>query len=209
MLASFLLLTLQLQVLLGLSPLAAGAALLAARGTGFAIAPGLARIASRTGGRPLCSGGMLGMAASMLLLARVPADGSYASDVLPGLLVLGLAMPTLFLGTSLVALEGVQPAQSGVASALLTTSQWLGGAIGVALATAVAGPGAAVDGSAALADGVQTGFVLAAALALAGAVDRGLAAARARHAAGQTPARRARIAPVHRASSSCRAGATC
>jgi hypothetical protein len=138
---------------------------------------------------------MLAMAASMLLLARVPADGSYVSDVLPGLLVLGLAVPTLFLGTSLVALEGVQPAQSGVASALLTTSQWLGGAIGVALASAVAGPGATVEGSAGLSDGVHTGFVLAAGLALVGAV---LAAAllREQRTPDSTPARRAYLRPL-------------
>ena len=157
----------------------------------------MTRIAARTGGRPLLLGGMLAMAASMLLLARVPADGSYATDVLPGLLVLGLAVPTLFLGTSLVALEGVQPAQSGVASALLTTSQWLGGAIGVALATAVAGPGAAVDGSAALADGLRTGYVLAAALALAGAVVAALLLREPR-TADSTPARRAYWRPFIR-----------
>jgi EmrB/QacA subfamily drug resistance transporter len=170
MLASFLLLTLYLQGVLGLTPLEAGAGLVVSRGTGVAWTAVATRLADRHGARAVLVLGMAAMTVAMLLFARAPADGSYLVDVLPGMLVLGFAIPALFLAVSATALEAARGEDAGTASAVLTTSLWVGGALGVALASAVAGSAHATPALAgeSLAASVSAGFACAAALALAG-----------------------------------------
>jgi MFS family permease len=132
MLGSFLLLALYMQGPLGLSPVEAGAGLLAVRATSAVWAPLGARLVTALGAPALLAGGMAAMTGGLALLARAPAGGSYAADLLPGLLVLGLAIPLVFLGVNVLALRGAPPEDAGTASGLLNTSQWLGGAVGVA-----------------------------------------------------------------------------
>ena len=163
MLGSMLLLSLYLQGVLGMSALAAGAGLLAARGTGILWTAAAARVANRVGARAVLLTGMAAMTTGLLVLARAPADGSYAVDVLPGLLILGVAIPSLFLSVGLVAFEGAREHGEGVASGLLTTSQWVGGVLGVAAVSAVGSshPDAA---------GIRAGYLVCSALGLAGVV---------------------------------------
>jgi EmrB/QacA subfamily drug resistance transporter len=137
MLGSFLLLTLHMQEALGMSPIEAGVGLLAVRATSAVWAPLGARLVAAVGGRALLAAAMAAMTAALAALARAPADGGYAADLLPGLLVLGLAIPLAFLTVNLIALEGVPAADAGLASGLLNTSQWVGGAVGVAAVSAV------------------------------------------------------------------------
>ena len=113
MLGSMLLLSLYLQGVLGMSALAAGAGLLAARGTGIVWTAAAARVANRIGARAVLLTGMAAMTTGLLVLARAPADGSYAVDVLPGLLILGVAIPSLFLSVGLVAFEGARERRRG------------------------------------------------------------------------------------------------
>jgi EmrB/QacA subfamily drug resistance transporter len=142
MLGSFLLLVLYMQGALGLSPIEAGAGLLAVRATSAVWAPLGARLVAAAGARTVLAGAMAAMTGALALLARTPADGRYVADLLPGLLVLGLAIPLIFLTVNLLALEGAPAADAGLASGLLNTSQAVGGAVGVAaVAAAGAGPG--------------------------------------------------------------------
>jgi sugar phosphate permease len=120
--------------------------------------------------RAACIG--LGLfAAAISLFARVPAEGSYLADVLPGLILLGAAISFVFVPISIAALEGVPTDAAGVASGLLTASMWVGGALGIAIASAVALPGGAADtlDPIALATKLQGGF-----WAIAGASALGL-----------------------------------
>jgi EmrB/QacA subfamily drug resistance transporter len=149
MLGSFLLLALHMQEVLGMSPIQTGAGLLAVRATSAVWAPLGARLVAAAGARPVLTGAMAAMTAGLALLARAPAGGGYAPGLLPGLLVLGLAIPALFLTVNLIALEGVPVADAGLASGLLNTSQWVGGAVGVAAVSAV-GAGAGLWACAAL-----------------------------------------------------------
>jgi predicted MFS family arabinose efflux permease len=179
MLAAFLLLTLHMQSVLGMSPIAAGAGLLAARATSVLVAPAAARMAPIVGPRRLMVAGMAAMTAGLLVLARAPADGAYAADLLPGLLMLGVAIPVLFLTINLVALAAAPAGSTGMASGLLNTSQWVGGALGAAGAGAMAGgaaPGA-----------IQAGLWACAALGVAGTL-LALAMARGSRRAAPTPA---------------------
>ncbi len=143
MLAAFLLLSLHMQGAAGMSPIAAGAGLLAARATSAVVAPVAGRLAPRVGARRLMVLGMAAMTAGLALLAGAPADGvAYTTDLLPGLLILGVAIPVLFLTVNIVALESAPAGRAGLASGLLNTSQWVGGALGASGAGALAGGGA-------------------------------------------------------------------
>jgi hypothetical protein len=78
---------------------------------------------------PLCFGVIV--AAGVYLLARVPVDGSYTSDLLPGLLIASLGLGTVFVGVTTAANSGVSADKAGLAAALLNTSQQLGAVIGL------------------------------------------------------------------------------
>ena len=83
-------------------------------------------------------GGLALMALGLVLLGRLPVDGSYLADLLPASVVLGagfgLAMPAL---TGL-GMSGATEADSGVASGLFSTSQQVGGALGLAVVATLA-----------------------------------------------------------------------
>ena len=84
------------------------------------------------GGVFLFAGGMALLAAGMLLFTQIPVDGSYASDLLPGFLIIALGMALCFVPISIAALAGVTPSEAGLASGLINTSQQIGGALGIA-----------------------------------------------------------------------------
>jgi EmrB/QacA subfamily drug resistance transporter len=91
------------------------------------------RILPRTGAKPLIIFGMtLGLLA-MLGLTRLTPTSSYAGDVLPSLLVLGLGMGAIFAPAFGTATLGVDRTEAGVASAMVNTSQQVGGSVGTAL----------------------------------------------------------------------------
>ena len=134
----FFVITLYLQQVLGYSPLDAGFAWLALSLTALVSSVGGAGVVTRIGARvPLVTG--LGVAAAGIwLLARVPAHASYASDLLPALIVTGIGVGLSFVTMSIGALEGVEERDSGLASGLVNTTQQIGGALGVAVLSTIA-----------------------------------------------------------------------
>jgi EmrB/QacA subfamily drug resistance transporter len=135
----FLFLTFYLQQTKGMSPFETGLAFLP---LSFSIAPTVAivttRVLPRTGPRPLVPAGMLSAALGMVLLTRIGVDTAYASHVLPSLILIGVGFG-LILGPSFAtATLGVPARDSGVASAMVNTSQQVGGSIGTALLSTVA-----------------------------------------------------------------------
>jgi cellobiose-specific phosphotransferase system component IIC len=74
----------------------------------------------------------------MFWYAQIPVNGAYASDLLPGYLMMGFGLALSFIPVSIAALAGVEYHESGLASGLLNTSQQIGGALGVAIAATVA-----------------------------------------------------------------------
>ena len=77
------------------------------------------------------------MTAGMLWYTQIPVDASYASDLLPGYLLVGFALPFTFIPVSIAALAGVEAHEAGLASGLINTAQQIGGAIGVAVTSSV------------------------------------------------------------------------
>ncbi|NEC86365.1 MFS transporter [Streptomyces sp. SID12501] len=135
----FLFLTYYLQIVKGYTPVK----------TGFAFLPMIAgmitgstqigaRLMTRVPARLLMGPGFLVAALGMLLLTQMEIGSSYAALLLPAMLLLGLGMGTAFMPAMSLATLGVEPRDSGVASAMVNTSQQVGGAIGTALLNTIA-----------------------------------------------------------------------
>ncbi|MCS0635843.1 MFS transporter [Streptomyces sp. LP05-1] len=135
----FLFLTYYLQVVKGYSPVK----------TGFAFLPMVAgmitgstqigtRLMTRVAPRLLMGPGFALAALGMLLLTQLEVGSSYAGLILPAQLMLGLGMGTAFMPAMSLATYGVQARDAGVASAMVNTSQQVGGAIGTALLNTIA-----------------------------------------------------------------------
>jgi EmrB/QacA subfamily drug resistance transporter len=130
--------TLYIQRVLGYGPLEAGVAFLPFT-AGIMISAGLAsNFATRVGVRPIAAAGMSLTIVGMLLLTRLPVNGSYAKDVLPSLLLTSLGMGAVFMPLTLIATTGLENDDQGLASGLFNTSQQIGGALGLAILSTVA-----------------------------------------------------------------------
>jgi EmrB/QacA subfamily drug resistance transporter len=134
----FFFLTLYMQNVLGFSQLQAGTAYLPAT-AGVAISSGIAsQLFSRVGTRPIIVAGALISAGAVYWLSRIPVDGSYLGDLLPGLLVMSFGLGFVFVGVNTAANAGVPADKAGLAAALVNTSTWLGGALGLAIFSVIA-----------------------------------------------------------------------
>ena len=137
--ATFLFLTYYLQVIKGESPLATGLLFLPMVGC-ILISSNLSSIVglARLGPRVLIASGMLLGAGGMAYLTQVTVTSSYASAVLPALLILGLGFGMIFAPAINTATFGVARRDSGVASALVNTMQQVGGSIGTSALSTIA-----------------------------------------------------------------------
>lgn len=140
MFAVFLFLTCYLQATQGFSAIRTGVAFLPM----VAALILTAQIASlvllrRVGARVLITLGLGVSALGMTDFTYISVDGDYATQVLPGLLVLGMGIGLVFAPAMQSAVTGVEARDAGVASARVNTMQQVGGSIGVALLSTVAG----------------------------------------------------------------------
>ena len=137
-LSLFFFITLYMQTVLHMSPIEAGAAYIPVT-IGVGISSGIStQLLPRIGSRPLITAGTLIGAAGVFLLSRIAADGSYVADVLPGLVVMALGLGAVFVGVQNAANTGVPAEQAGLAAALISASATLGGALGLAILSAIA-----------------------------------------------------------------------
>jgi EmrB/QacA subfamily drug resistance transporter len=95
------------------------------------------RILPRTGPKVIVVFGMAFGIAAMLFFTQLTPHSTYAADVLPGLFLVGLAMGSIFSAAFGTATLGVKPTEAGVASAMVNTSQQVGGSIGTAALSTV------------------------------------------------------------------------
>jgi len=129
--------TLYMQQVLGYSALKTGAAWLATSVTGLALAGPAQVLVTRASAKLVMAAGMALVGAGILWAAQVPAHGRFWAD-LAGPFFLTGAVTWAFIPVSSGALAGVTERDAGVASGLIDTSQQLGGAIGIAVASTVA-----------------------------------------------------------------------
>ncbi|HEX2315004.1 MAG TPA: MFS transporter [Thermomonospora sp.] len=164
---------LYLQKVLGYGALETGLAMLPAALVIGAVSLGVsARLNTRFGERRVLLAGLVLLVGMLTLLARVPVDASYVTDLLPVMLLaggFGLALPAL---TSL-GMSDANADDAGLASGLFNTTQQIGMALGVAVLTTLAASRtegrivAGADERAALADGYHLAFAVGAGLLVA------------------------------------------
>jgi EmrB/QacA subfamily drug resistance transporter len=137
-LAMFFFLTLYMQNVLGWSPIKTGVAYLPVCFTVAIVAGVTSQLVARTGTRALIVAGALIAAGGVYWLSKIPVDGSYASDLLPGLVIMSVGLGMVFVANTTAANAGVPPDKAGLAAALVNASQQVGGALGLAIFTAIA-----------------------------------------------------------------------
>ena len=136
--AMFFFVTLWMQVVNGYSPIKAGVAFLPMTVL-IGISAGIsAKLLGRTGPRPPLMLGMALAGSGLLSLGlRLEPDSSYSTVVFPALALVAVGMGMTFVALTAAAVAGVDKADAGIASALLNSGQQVGGALGLAILTAV------------------------------------------------------------------------
>ena len=172
----FFFITLYMQNVLGYSQIAAGAAYLPTT-FAVAIAAGVgSQLFVRVGTRPVIVVGALLGAVGVFWLSRIPLDGSYVADLLPPLVVMAFGLGATFVGVTTAAQAGVPPDRAGLAAGLINASTWLGGALGIAIFSAIATSrtqdllATGVSQPEALTEGFQRALLVCAIFVLAAAV---------------------------------------
>ena len=135
--ANFFLLTLYVQDILGYSALKTGLTFLATAGTAVLSAGVAQALTTKFGAKPIIIIGLTLLTAGMVWYSQIPVHGSFATDLLPGYLRVGVGIAFAFVPVSIAALAGVAEREAGLASGLINTSQQIGGAIGTAVASTV------------------------------------------------------------------------
>jgi EmrB/QacA subfamily drug resistance transporter len=137
-LAMFFFLTLYMQNVLHYSPIRTGLAYLPVC-FGLGISAGISsQLLSRIGTRPVIVAGSLIAAVGVYWLSRIPVHGSYLTDLFPGMLIMSIGFGPVFVAVTTAANAGVPADKAGLAASLLNASQQLGGALGLAIFTAIA-----------------------------------------------------------------------
>jgi MFS family permease len=128
-----------LQLVLGFSPLQVGLAFLPANLIMGAFSLGIsAKLVMRFGIKPPLTCGLLLAASGLVLFARAPVGGHFATDVLPSMILLGFGAGVAFNPVLLAAMGDVEPQDSGLASGIVNTSFMMGGALGLAVLASLA-----------------------------------------------------------------------
>jgi MFS family permease len=94
-------------------------------------------LVTRVGVKPILAIGLALFLGAMIWYSQVPVHGSFAPDLLPGYLMVGVGIAFAYVPVTIAALAGVGPNEAGLASGLINTAQQMGGAVGVALASTV------------------------------------------------------------------------
>jgi EmrB/QacA subfamily drug resistance transporter len=154
------------QTVLGFSALLAGVAFLP---LALAVAAGThiaSKLLARTSPRSIAAGGLGLATAGAVLLSMVGSDPHFASDLLPGLVVLGFGTGLVFVAVSVSAMAGIPAQHAGMASGFLMTGHEVGAALGVAVLSAVATGAGSLTDPAGVVAGFSAAFVAAAVLAV-------------------------------------------
>jgi MFS family permease len=174
-LSEFFLLTLYLQDVLHYSAVETGLAFAAMAVTIAVVSNAAQALVTRFGARRVLTAGLVLLTVSLALVARLPVPARYDVDLLGPFVLNGIGFALCYIPMTIAGLEGVMPADAGVASGLLNTSRQVGGAVGLAVVNAIAA-GLAVDGVSGLASeeslahAYRVALLVLAMLALAGAV---------------------------------------
>ena len=169
----FFFISLYLQQVLGFSALETGLAYLPLSIFIILSAGAASQLVTRLGFKPPLTAGLVLIAIGLLWFSRVDPGGSYVGDVLFPSLIVAVGLGFSFVPVTIAAVTGTSPAEAGLASGLINTSQQIGGALGVAILASVANSvtnGSTLAPGAALTEGFQAAFLVGAGFAVAGAI---------------------------------------
>src|SRR5579859_7549047 len=189
--SEFFVLTLYLQDVLRYSAVQSGLAFVGFAGTVVVVSNIAQVVVGRIGVRATLTAGLLTSALSVGLLTRLPVHGHYFWDLFPAFVLGGAGMGLSFVPVTIGGLSGIDRSDAGVASGLINTSRQIGGAIGIAAASAIAASatsgytGAPAGSRAALDHGFQVALIVLTGLLILGAI---VAAYFLRPAAAPAPA---------------------
>jgi MFS family permease len=186
----FFFITLYMQNVLGYSQIQAGSAYLPVT-LGLAVSAGVvSQLFARIGTRPVIVVGSLLAGGGIYYLSRVPVHGSYLPDLLPGLVVMSLGLGAVLVGVQTAANAGVPADKAGLAAALISTSQQIGPALGLAIFSAIATSRThhLLVAHAARADALTSGFQRALVAASIFLVAAAIIALRTTNTRGEAPA---------------------
>lgn len=167
--------TLYMQQLRGWSALEAGLAIFPGGLLVALLAPRIAPLIGRFGVTRPIAVGMSFTAVAYGLFVPIGLHSSYATAMLPTFLLAGLGFALAFGPLNIAAMSGVAPVEQGLAGGLLNTSFQFGGALVLAIVTAVNNANVGADGSAqALLDGFHPALVVSVIAAVLGVAAIGL-----------------------------------
>jgi len=153
--------TLYMQQLRGWSPLETGLAIFPAGVLVAFLAPRIAPLVMRFGIRSLIVAGLASTSLGYLLFLRIGLDSGYLAVMLPTFLLAGFGFALAYGPLNIAATNGIAPSEQGLASGLVNTSFQFGGALVLAVTTAVNSAATGADGSPqALLDGFQAAVVV-------------------------------------------------
>src|SRR4051812_18462001 len=167
----FFFISLYMQQVLGYSAIKAGLSYLPLAVT-IMISAGIAsQLITKIGFKTVLAAGMALIAVALLWFSQISVDGTYVADILGPSLLAAVGLGFSFVSTTIAAVSGVEEQESGLASGLINTSQQVGGALGLAILSAVS---ISVIGSshspADLTDGFQSAFLAGAGFAVLGLI---------------------------------------
>jgi predicted MFS family arabinose efflux permease len=122
---------------------------------------------AHTSPRNIATAGLAITASAALLLSTATGNASYASDLLPGLLLLGLGVGIVFVPVSVSAMAGIPAQHAGLAGGFLMTGHEVGAALGVAVLSAIASSAGSLTNATGISASYSRGFTGAAAIAVA------------------------------------------
>jgi EmrB/QacA subfamily drug resistance transporter len=199
--AMFFFLSLYMQQVLGYDALKTGVSYLPLALMIIASAGVASQLTTRIGFKPVLITGMLMLTAGLVWFSRSSATGSYLGDVLFPSLVVGFGLGLAFVSVMIASVMGTKPNEAGLASGLINTSQQVGGALGLAILSAVATAStnhvaAGHTHGYALTAGFQTAFLVGAGFALLGALLASVMISSADSRAHAEAAQAGEVAPV-------------
>jgi EmrB/QacA subfamily drug resistance transporter len=137
-LSMFLSLTLYMQQVLGFSAMKTGVSYLAVALSAIVWSTVAAQLVTRIDVKRVLLVGLMALAGGLAYFTQISVHGTYLVDLLPGFLLIGMGLGLSLVPISIAALAGVEPAEAGLASGLINTSQQIGGALGIAALSTIA-----------------------------------------------------------------------
>jgi EmrB/QacA subfamily drug resistance transporter len=134
----FFFITLYMQQVLGYSAIHAGLSYLPLASTIIAASGIASQLVTRIGFKPVLATGMVLISAALLWFSQISVGGGFTTDILGPSLLAAAGLGFAFVTTTIAAVSGVRPGESGLASGLINTSQQIGGALGLAVLATIA-----------------------------------------------------------------------